>query len=259
MRSSLLVALALLASPAAAFDFDDEEDAAPASSSQPGSVADAGGAGTSVPLWHRLSTAAEATERGQLFVRSGIPGVGKTVRASQAKLSASELEAVKAAARAGGFYTISVPSVLSNPSSPRVSASVSACALLASRFQDAVQLAMGSGDRVISIAYSLPVVPASCPTDGLPRVAEGEVLFNTVATLLLPKVGPAPIGKVHDASLLPAAAAAAVHRAATAGQGGQGGEGAEPPQQQSFLRKYWMYILPVVIAMSLGGGEEAKK
>ena len=115
-------------------------------------------------------------------------------------------------------------------------------------------------DRVIALSCTLPTVPPRCPTSSpLPRIALDEVVFNTTSAMLFPEDGPKPLGKVHEASFLPPAAAA---RAAGAGTrqpgvrraGGDGGEGGEPQPQQSFLRKYWMYILPVMVLMMAGGG-----
>ena len=181
---------------------------------------------------------------------------------------ADGIENLKKLAAAGSFYTVSLPSVLTEPDSSPLYSSASACALLASRFEEHVQMTMSPGrDRVLAVSYTLPVVPARCPSPTpLPRVALDEVLFNTTASLHFPEEGPKPLGKVHEASFLPPAAAAAAGRAAqqaaAGGGGGGGGAGGEvgpdgqPAPPQSFLRKYWMYILPVVVLMTMGGGEE---
>ena len=157
--------------------------------------------------------------------------------------------------------------MLTEPDSSPLYSSASACALLASRFEEHVQLTMSPGrDRVLAVSYTLPVVPARCPSPTpLPRVALDEVLFNTTASLHFSEEGPKPLGKVHEASFLPPAAAAAAGRAAqqAAAAGGGGGSASgeigpdgQPAPPQSFLRKYWMYILPVVVLMTMGGGEE---
>ena len=131
-------------------------------------------------------------------------------------LEGADLDAVKTLAKEGGFYTLSLPSVLSDPDSPAVLASVSACALLASRFEERLQLTMSGKDRLVALSYVLPKVPPRCPTDGLPRLALDEVLFNTSAVQLFPREGPRPYGKIHEASFLPPAAAAAAAKAAAA-------------------------------------------
>jgi hypothetical protein len=252
----------LLLQAVAGFDFDDDEVGESAPAGQPSFFSDGSeSAASTVPVFHSIG-ASEPKERGSLYLRAGQQSHGKvTMRTSQAKLDPEGIDALKALAAAGGIYTVSVPSIMGKPDSPHVYASVSACALLASRFEETMVLTMSSTkDRVLALSYALPVVPAQCPGASLPRIAFDEVVFKTSATMDFPEEGPKPLGKVHDGSFLPPAAAAAAQRQAQGGPGGGAplGEDGEPqPQpQQSFLRKYWMYILPVVIMMSLGGGEE---
>ena len=139
--------------------------------------------------------------------------------------------------------------------------SASACSLLASRFEDNLQLTMTPGkDRVIALSYTLPTVPPCCPTSSpLPRIALDEVVFNTTPRCSSPRMGPSR-WVVHEASFLPPAAAAAAQR-----QARQTGVGA-PAQVETAARgvsrsrsspqKYWMYILPVMVLMMAGGGPE---
>ena len=254
MRAAHVLALCAVLPTLHGFDFDDEVlGDAPPDSSDFFAGADPS-EGTGVPVMHAMGSA-EPTLRNHLYVRAaksaGAAGGRVVLRTSQAKLDSDAIDALKALAAAGGIYTLSVPSVLSEPTSAPIYASASACALLASRFEEHLQLTMSSTkDRVLALSYALPVVPPTCPTGSLPRLALDEVMFNTSATMHFPEEGPKPLGKIHDAAFLPPAAAQAAARAA-AGQGGPGGDGTgeQPPaQQQSFLRRYWMYILPVVYA-----------
>jgi len=254
-----LLVLALLVGSARAFDFDDEDDlaAGPSTPSFFGDSADDEAEQASAMLMHAIGDE-EPRPRNKLFFKSSknvaATGGKVAVRVAQARLEGADVDAVKALAKVGGFYTLSLPSVLSDPNSAPVLASASACALLASRFEEHLQLTMGPKGRVAALSYVLPKVPPRCPTDSLPRLALDEVLFNTSAAQLFPREGPKPYGKVHDAAFLPPAAAAAAAKAAQAsGADGKGGEGGAPPENQSFLRKYWMYILPVVLVMSMGG------
>ena len=249
--------LLLLLLSARGFDFEDEEEPAAGA----GESAWLGGdedAGASSVLMHTVGGATPAA-RGTLVFKAPKGGGKVAVRVTQARLEGEELDAVRALAKAGGVYSISLPSVLSDPESPPIYASTSACSLLASRFEEHLELTMSSKDRVLALSYYLPVVPPTCPTDSLPRLALDEVLFNTSATQVFPGEGPRPLGKIHDASFLPPAAAAAAQRAAAGAAGAEGKDGAAAggaPENQSFLRKYWMYILPVVLVLSMGGGEE---
>ena len=99
---------------------------------------------------------------------------------------------------------------------------------------------------------------ASCPAKGLPRLALDEVLFNTTVTVAFPDEGAKPLGKVPDMGFLPPAAQKAVQAEAGVGPDGEPKKAGEE-QQGSFLRRYWMYILPAVLLMMSGGGEEPPK
>ena len=265
----LLVVCAILPATVWAFDFDEDEVIADAPSSSSNFFGGGDSAeGLQVPVTHTIGAAAPVL-RNHLYVRSTSAmgaATGKVpLRSSPAKLDEKGIDALKALASQGGVYTVSLPSVLKDPKSPPIFASASACALLASRFEEHLQLTMSPNkERVLALSYTLPVVPARCPGGSLPRLALDEVLFNTSATLHYPVDGPKPLGKIHDAAFLPPAVAQAAARAQGAGgpggpggmgPDGSGGEG-QPPQQQSFLRRYWMYILPVVILLTMGGPPE---
>ena len=264
-----LVGLLVLVAGARAFDFDDEDigGGAGAAAGSATFFDSASSSDPGVPISASLG-GGTPVERGRLFRVS--PGAIATalsgrvdLRASPAKLDADGISALKAQATAGGLYTVSVPSEPAEPASASVFASASACGVLASRFEESVQLTMLAPGRVLAVSYALPTAPARCGQGGaaIPRLALDEVLFNTTAAMRFPVAGPKPLGKLHDATFLPPGAAAAA-AAAAAGKdgkdGGAGGEGA-PAQNQSFLRKYWMYILPVVLMLSMGGDGGAGK
>ena len=248
--------LLLLAS-TLAFDFDDDEQDAPGGG-QPMFFAD--GEAT-VVLSHAVGDVAPEPRSKLMFKPSKgseFSGGKVAVRVAQTKLEGAAVDAIKALAKQGGVYTVSLPSVLSDPDSEPVFASTSACALLASRFEEHLVLTMDGKDRVAAISYLLPVNPPRCPTEGLPRITLDAVLFNTTAVQHFPEQGPMPLGKIHDAAFLPPAAAAAAAKAARASNPDAKDGDAPPAEEQSFLRKYWMYILPIVILMSMGGGDEGK-
>lgn len=262
-RALSLFACALLAT-ASAFDFDEEViEEVPAGGKAFFSPDTDGPGAVSVTVSYSFGTTATLSVREP----SSLSTSGRlTARTTPAKANADVIETLQKMAAAGGYYTVSMPSLLSDAASAPVFASASACALLASRFSDQLHMTMDpSKSRITALSYTLPVVPPRCPTAGpLPRIALDEVLFNTTASMTSPNDGPKPLGKVHEASFLPPAAAAAARGAAqqqqgqgggpAGGEGGEGGEGQQPPQ--SFLRKYWMYILPVVVLLTMGGGDE---
>lgn len=122
MVRSLAFTLALaLAVGAAGFDFDDEADvpaagAAQAAAAQPKAEV----VSKSVPLQHRIGEAADFTERSKLWYRELATGGGLRVRIAQGKLAGPELAAFEKLVQTGGFYTLKLPSVLDDASSPPV-------------------------------------------------------------------------------------------------------------------------------------------
>ena len=137
-----------------AFDFDDEDLSVPVSSSPSHAGDDDVAELTSVVLSHAIGDV-DLAPRNKLFFKppKGAETVGGSVaiRVGQGRLDSTALEALKAVAKQGGVYTIALPSVLSDPNSPPVIASASACAILASRFEERLQLTMTSRDRVADI------------------------------------------------------------------------------------------------------------
>ena len=183
----------------AAFDFDDEEDvptkgagaAAPA-------FFDDDATGLTVELEHSFD-GKTFSPRGKLFYRDSKPytgvsgGAGRaSARAAQTKLSGASLEEFQRLLTTGGYYTVRMPSVLSEPQSMPVFASVSVCSLMASKFEERLHLSLASSGRVSGLSYILPVATAQCPTAGLPRLALDEALFNTTVTLAFPEEGAKP-------------------------------------------------------------------
>lgn len=245
-----------------AFDFDDEEiavthGAAPGGAAA-GHVEQASAAGKIVQLEHALGDG-PFMPRSKLSYRgvSGLGGVAASARLSQGRLSGDELSRFEELVRTGGYYTLRLPSRLDGEGSAMVFASVSVCALVASRFEEHIHLTMGTSGQLLAMSYQVPTVPSRCPTEGLPRIVVDEILYNTTITLELPSEGPTPLSKVPDAGFLPAAAAAALAaRANSEGKHPHGtGPDGQPAPPKSFLARYWMYILPIVLILITGGGE----
>jgi hypothetical protein len=242
---------ALLVAPALAFDFDDE--VAPAQVKPAAQEKDT--SSKSIPLLHRIGEDGSFVERSKLWYREAATGGGVRVRIAQGKLAGAELAAFERLLSTGGYYTLRLPSNFSDPESPPVLASVSVCALMASRFEEQLQLTLSSADTLTALTYTTLKVPAECPSPTPPKIAVDEFVFNPAVSIAYPAEGPRPIGKVHEAAFLPAQAAKALQEAAKrSGAGGKGGEGGEE-ESKSFFAKYWMYILPVMLALTMGGGD----
>ncbi|KAL3931907.1 MAG: hypothetical protein SGPRY_000925 [Prymnesium sp.] len=222
MRRSLLCFS--LAAAVIGFDFDDDE------------VSTNDASEVSCALEHSFN-GKDFSSRGKLYFQNVA-----SARAPPAKLSGDELETLKKLAREGGYYTLRIPSKLDDPNSLTVSASAPACALVASHFQERLHLTRSPSGHLLALSYILPVVPASCWGESMPRIPLDEVLLNTSVTVHSPVEGPVPHGRIHEAAFLPPAAAAAARAASSSADGKEDGDG-QPQPPQSFLRKYWMYVL----------------
>ena len=150
-RNLLLLCVALCAVPTRGFDFDDDEEVASSSGQSAWFAADS--EGMSVMLQHAIGDDQPPTPRGKLHFKAPKTSGRVAVRVAQARLEGEAVDAIKALAKSGGVYTISLPSVLSDPDSPPVFASTSACALLASRWL--VQL--------VSVVRISCVAPSTAP------------------------------------------------------------------------------------------------
>jgi hypothetical protein len=249
MRPWSATLVALLASPALAFDFDDEAAPAQAKPAAQGKETSS----KSIPLLHRIGEDGSFVERSQLWYREAATDGGVRVRIAQGKLAGAELAAFARLLTTGGYYTLRLPSNFSDAESPPVFASVSACALMASRFEEHLQLTLSAAGTLTALTYTTPKVPAECPSPNPPKIAVDEFVFNPSVTIAYPPEGPRPIGKLSEAAFLPAQAAKAIQEAAKrSGAGGTGGEGGEE-KSKSFFANYWMYILPVMLALVMGG------
>ena len=149
----------------AAFDFDDEEDVPMKGAGGAAAPAffDDDATGLTVELEHSFD-GKTFSPRGKLFYRDSKPytgasgGAGRaSARAAQAKLSGVSMAEFQRLLTTGGYYTVRLPSVLSEPQSMPVFASVSVCSLMASKFEERLHLSLASSGRVSGISYILPV------------------------------------------------------------------------------------------------------
>ena len=142
--------LVLLAATACAFDFDEDEDIAPSGAGGGGgSFGGSGNVVDSAQLLHAIG-GGSFSARGQLFYHDA-----SQVRLTNSKLEGTAADALNAALASGAHYSVSLPSSLRDASSPRVVASVSACALVASGLRENIHLTMGTSDQVLAISYTV--------------------------------------------------------------------------------------------------------
>ncbi|KAG8463701.1 hypothetical protein KFE25_003974 [Diacronema lutheri] len=167
------------------------------------------------------------------------------VRLAPASLDEAELRAFGELVTEGNAYSIRVPSVLNDPASRPVVASVPACGLLRSHGAELLTLQIDTAGTVVALGYALP--EAGAPCDPGTWQMPSSLAFNTSVSVHAPVDGPLPRGR-------PDAGAGPAGKGGGGGKGGEsGGEEAAPPK--SFVQRYWYYILPAMVVMLLGGGD----
>eukprot|EP00743_Colponemidia_sp_Colp-15_P009704 GILK01010619.1.p1 GENE.GILK01010619.1~~GILK01010619.1.p1 ORF type:complete len:256 (+),score=43.87 GILK01010619.1:48-770(+) len=155
-----------------------------------------------------------------------------TVNLSPIKSSwtSQDIKSLTDAANHGGFYRLRLPATPSKPDGRYVSASVPACALLASDFQEELVLHLDSTPNIISMSYSTPV--AFCNKKVLTE-SKTSASFNMKVSI--DQAVPAPKATPQVTEKRKA-------------------EGKPVEEQQSFFRKYWWAIALAVLVFSMGGG-----
>ncbi|XP_030845419.1 ER membrane protein complex subunit 10 [Strongylocentrotus purpuratus] len=184
------------------------------------------------------------SSRGTLSFRSNKDGQGMFVQT--AALTAGEKRKLKDLAKHDGIYRIRVPTSLEaspdDSSLQFVSTFTRACALLESRLTDNITVSVDQSGNVLGV--SLVPMDGSCDRD--PTVESSSLLdyFNTSVALQVTTAGPTPdtqafVRKMEDEREMK--------------------EKGKGPDNRSFLAKYWMYIVPVVLFVLVSsGGDQAR-
>ncbi|XXQ37828.1 Uncharacterized protein PBTT_07878 [Plasmodiophora brassicae] len=186
-------------------------------------------------LEHRLPHSASFTARSVVNV--------KTVRARSARSAPISVDVSGSGAASSkdfrglvagrDLYTIRlVPDGTDADPSQCIVASVDACSLLMSGFSDVLVFQSTSSGSIFHVKYSTPV---QAPLNGTCPAPPSSVKFKTSTYVGTPKEGPVPLN-LESVYKEPEAV----------------------PEQQSFFRKYWYVIVPLVIGVlvsSLGSSE----
>eukprot|EP00949_MAST-11_sp_MAST-11-sp1_P001940 g1940.t1 len=173
------------------------------------------------------------------------------------EFSESESESFLALAAAGKYYRLRLPvlsSALDDGKEPvrHVIASIPACQLLIGKFQEQIWLNLEMSGALVGVDYTTPSIEArACDEEALRSALRSArkhpIRFQTSASA---KSMPKRQKPLKMTGLPPAAPPPGMEHLRQAAKGKDG----KPIEQQSFLRKYWYYILPVVLLMSMGGG-----
>jgi len=134
----------------------------------------------SAPFEHALGRRATFTYRSRLLFHPTVSPKGIAhADLTSTRLSWDDASTLDAADQ----YLVRLPSTLGDVTSPRITRSVSTCALIASNFSERLQLVVSAQGRVVSFVYTVPNAPTEC---GRSKVAQRAELpqFNATIELL---------------------------------------------------------------------------
>ncbi|GLE03549.1 hypothetical protein PINS_up012451 [Pythium insidiosum] len=149
--------------------------------------------------------------------------------------------------RRNKHYTLRARSDPLDPTSPYVVTSIPMCMLAGTRMREDLAFHLSDNGKLVAIEYLTPYISASTCTEYMKRDLK-NAKFAASGTVLKAQNGPVPPKQV---SAKQKKAPKGVKKPVQAEEGEQA-----PEENQSFLRKYWYIILPLVV-MSLFGGEPA--
>jgi len=248
-RAAAAVAMAMLAlsisSCSAVEDFGDEDDGAPAERSP------AQREKYTFTLEHDVTgTGGSFTSRNEVSYEGsiGLPAAGSkrrpTIRVSKFSFSADELDSIDKLARSGGVYRIRAPTSVKGDSEGYVMSYVPACALVASRYTEHLVFHLGRNGNILGVDLDTP--NSQCSTI-VPRQSKKKV--NVVSTVRV------DLGMDAEKPTMPEKFEEMLKDNSGGGGGSKKRKEEEDP---GIFRKYW-YIWPILLFMSMGGGDDKRK
>jgi len=175
------------------------------------------------------------TQRGQVLVQNIKFGSDKIIaRFSQASLSTADVAAIKALAKNDGFYIIRAKLSTVEGNNGWVMVSTKATTLLDSGLKDRLELHFNSLNDLVALSYA--------PYSGTYTVGDENAKFNTDVFATFGREGTTPIVEPPPPTVEK--------------------QKQDAQENQSFVAKYWMYIVPVFLIMlmnTITGGAGAEE
>jgi len=163
-----------------------------------------------------------------------------SVHVEQTEFTAEQVKKLQELIDRGGMYRIRMPSDVNNASSTKIMASIPACMLASSKFHEILRVHVDQFGHIRSLWYT--TLATECPPRGTIKLPPGPVKLVTSVSVDMesrgPKLASEPKPKSPEEEVM---------------------DKQNKTQNQSFLQKYWMYILGGVVLMSLLGGDDDPK
>ena len=211
------------------------------------------GSSTDFQIQHSVNPASPFVDRGTIDVE--ISKLSKKIITrvkSRDELTMEETKDILEQALTDGYYRIRIQAKAGDDEGGYVTASIPACALVIGGFREQLYLHLDFNGNLLGVEYRTPLTKAyKCKEKHLrkkiSKLGEDSIKLSTSATSAMPRKAfqvpvvlkgppaPPPPGMEHLKKKDPAAE--------------------NKPENQSFLRRYWYIILPMVFILLTSGGK----
>ena len=212
-----------------------------------------GASSTDFQIQHSVNPASPFVDRGTIDVE--ISKLSKKIITrvkSRDELTMEETKDILEQALTDGYYRIRIQAKAGDDEGGYVTASIPACALVIGGFREQLYLHLDFNGNLLGVEYRTPLTKAyKCKEKHLrkkiSKLGEDSIKLSTSATSAMPRKAfqvpvvlkgppaPPPPGMEHLKKKDPAAE--------------------NEPENQSFLRRYWYIILPMVFILLTSGGK----
>lgn len=212
-----------------------------------------GASSTDFQIQHSVNPASPFVDRGTIDVE--ISKLSKKIITrvkSRDELTMEETKDILEQALTDGYYRIRIQAKAGDDEGGYVTASIPACALVIGGFREQLYLHLDFNGNLLGVEYRTPLTKAyKCKEKHLrkkiSKLGEDSIKLSTSATSAMPRKAfqvpvvlkgppaPPPPGMEHLKKKDPAAE--------------------NKPENQSFLRRYWYIILPMVFILLTSGGK----